>query len=232
MTPLSTAVAVNPVGGSRYGPLVLFGDAVWEVLGSYRCAGCRRRGGPLCSGCGATVRPPACRPPPEGVDRILCGWDYSGPARALVLGLKLRGERACAVPLVTQLVHQVCRRGLRATALTWVPGRRRDIRHRGFDHARELARRLAIELGLEALPLLERRWDRPDQAGLPARARRSNLIGSFLSRPPPRRVALVDDLVTTGATATACALALSAAGAARIELLAACSADRMPVPAP
>jgi predicted amidophosphoribosyltransferase len=114
-----------------------------------------------------------------------------------------------------------------ASALTWVPGRRRDIRRRGFDHARELALRLAKELGLEALPLLGRRLDRPDQAGLSAEDRRSNLLGSFLSRPSPARVALVDDLITTGATATACALALKGAGAARIELLAACSADRM-----
>jgi predicted amidophosphoribosyltransferase len=128
---------------------------------------------------------------------------------------------------VTQLAAQVRREGLTASVLTWVPGRRRDIRRRGFDHARELARRLAGELGIEALPLLGRRLDRPDQAGLSAKDRRSNLLGSFLSRPSPERVALVDDLITTGATATACALALKGAGATRVELLAACSADRI-----
>jgi predicted amidophosphoribosyltransferase len=206
---------------------MLLRDQVWEVLGAYRCADCRRRSGPLCSRCLTKARPPTFRRPPPDVDNVVCGWDYSGPARSLVLGLKLRGERACAGPLVTQLAAQVRREGLTASVLTWVPGRRRDIRRRGFDHARELARRLAGELGIEALPLLGRRLDRPDQAGLSAKDRRSNLLGSFLSRPSPERVALVDDLITTGATATACALALKGAGATRVELLAACSADRI-----
>jgi predicted amidophosphoribosyltransferase len=228
-----TRHGVNFVGGRQYRARMLFADSGWEVLGSFRCAGCGRRRGPLCSACSATLETPVDRQPPEGVDRIVCGWDYSGPARALVLGLKLRGERACAGPLAARLADRTRIQGITASALTWVPGRRGDIRRRGFDHARELARRMARIIGLEIVPLLERRLDRPDQVGLSAEARRSNLLGTFTcSTAAPVRIAVVDDLITTGATATSCAAALKRAGAARVELLAACSADRSPIRPP
>jgi ComF family protein len=221
------------VVGGRYGAAMLFRDSGWEVLGSFRCAGCGRRRGPLCTGCLATLKSPVDRQLPQHIDRIVCGWDYAGPARALILGLKLRGERACASALAARLADRIGKHGTTASVLTWVPGRRGDIRRRGFDHARELARRLAEILGLDALPLLDRRLDRPDQAGLSAEARRSNLLGTFTCpASPPARVAVVDDLITTGATATACAAALKRAGAARVELLAACSADRVPIQPP
>jgi ComF family protein len=156
---------------------------------------------------------------------MLIGWDYSGPARALVLALKLRAQRTCARPLAEALATRVHRRGLRATALTWVPGRRGDIRRRGFDHAAEIARHLSRSLGLPAFPLLERRQERPDQTELSKEERRLNLEGAFRARASPIRIALVDDLITTGATATACALALKAAGAGSVDLLAACSRE-------
>jgi predicted amidophosphoribosyltransferase len=201
-----------------------FRDDVCGLLGAYRCASCRVRRGPLCTGCFAKTKAPDLRPPPPEIDRMVAGWDYSGAARALILGLKLRSHRACAAPLAARLAERVRGSGLSATILTWVPGRRRDVKSRGFDHAAELARLVARELGMPAAALLARHIDRPDQAGLPAAQRLSNLRGSFRAGPCPPRVALVDDLVTTGATATACAAALRAGGAAGVELLVACSA--------
>ena len=161
---------------------------------------------------------------PDGVDRLLARWAYAGVPRDLVLDLKLRSARSAAEPLARGLACLVQARGCRAATLTWVPGRPRDTRVRGFDHAELIARRLADLLGLPLLPLLERRIATADQAGLSRSARHSNLIGAFRSRPTFGWVGLVDDVVTSGATARACAEALKEAGCEGVEVLAACRA--------
>lgn len=141
-----------------------------------------------------------------------------------MLDLKLRGRLGAAEPLADSLAHAIARTGLVADVLTWVPGRRRDIVRRGFDHAEVLARALETRLGLAALPLLTRAARRPDQATLAAAERRASAAGAFAAAPVRSRVAVVDDLITTGATAAACARALLEAGAAGVEIAAACSA--------
>jgi predicted amidophosphoribosyltransferase len=156
------------------------------------------------------------------VDRVVAAWEYDGPARDLVLALKLRAQAPAAGPLADAMAAASLRCGLRGRVLTWVPARPGDVRRRGYDHARVLAREVGWRLGLPARPLLYRIGDRPDQTALGAAARRRNLRGAFAARVCSGPVVLVDDLVTTGATATACALALRASGATAVEVLAAC----------
>lgn len=98
------------------------------------------------------------------------------------------------------------------------------MRVRGFDHAEVIARRVASRLGLPLVGLLQRTATRPDQTTLSGLERRNNLIGAFRAGPCPRAVVLVDDLVTTGATASACAQALRSAGAVWVEAVAPCRA--------
>ena len=156
---------------------------------------------------------------------MLCGFAYEGAARSLVLGLKLRRRRSFAAPLAEGVARVVQRCGLGGSLITWVPGRHRDVMERGFDHSAVLARAVAVRLGLGYQRLLLRTGPRSDQTGLSRDERFANLEGAFASRPVPRPVVLVDDLVTTGATAGACARALLAAGAPSVEVLAACRAD-------
>jgi predicted amidophosphoribosyltransferase len=159
------------------------------------------------------------------VERVVAALDYRDPARALVLALKLRARRAAAEPLVDELARAVARTGLAGEVVTWVPGRTRDVRKRGFDHAEVIARGLAARLGLPVVSLLARSRPRPDQSGLTAAQRWTNLEDAFRARPCSAPTVLVDDLITTGATAGACARALIAAGAPRVELVAACSTE-------
>ena len=156
--------------------------------------------------------------------RLLVPWRYDGPVRGLVLDLKLRGERAAAGPLVDAMTALVHERGLLATVLTWVPARPPDVRRRGYDHAEVLARALGTRLGLRALPLLERTGAARDQAGLSAAQRRHNLEKVFVAHEVTEPVALVDDVVTTGATLAACAKALVKAGASSVEAIVASAA--------
>ena len=156
---------------------------------------------------------------------MVAPWRYEGAARSLILGLKLRGRRDLVVPLADAMAAEAERVGIATTALTWVPGRRSEAARRGFDHAHLLAVELGRRLGLPVTPLLARTRPAIDQTTLGARDRARNLRGAFTSSPAPRSVGLVDDLVTTGATASSCAVALEAAGAGRIEVVVPARAD-------
>ena len=140
------------------------------------------------------------------------------------MGLKLQGRRRCGGVLAEGMARVVQREGLDGSLVTWVPGRRRDILDRGFDHAAVLARGVASRLGLPRRSLLVRTGFREDQAALGRAERFSNLEGAFQARPVSEAVVLVDDLVTTGATAGACTRALLGAGATSVEVLTACRA--------
>src|SRR5690606_25479155 len=109
----------------------------------------------------------------------------------------------------------------RPGALLPVPLHRGRLRRRGYDQALELARPLARALDLPLLPgaLRRVRATRP-QSELDAAARARNLRGAFAveaGTPLPAHVALVDDVMTTGATLHAAALALRRAGVARVD---------------
>ena len=188
------------------------------------CAACGSAGPRLCAHCAAGLLPVGDARSAPGIASIVTAWQYSSTARSLVLELKLRGRRAPADALARGMCSALLKTGCRAEAVTWVPGRRADIRQRGFDHAEILGRAVAAGLGLPAQRLLVRLRAQPDQAGLSGAARLRNLDGVFASRGCSRPVLLVDDLVTTGATVRVCIAALRAAGAPRVEVVAACRA--------
>jgi competence protein ComFC len=122
-----------------------------------------------------------------------------------------------------------------ADGVTWVPLARRRRAERGFDQARVLAQALARELELPAVALLRRTSATAPQSRRTRQERLLAMSGAFAPlsrRPPPARVLLVDDVLTTGATASACAAVLSEAGAREIHVATACRSftDRPPGP--
>ncbi|MGH2746368.1 MAG: ComF family protein [Actinomycetota bacterium] len=197
-----------------------------DLLGSSRCRRCGERGPALCGPCLREVGRPREKAIVPGAARVLVPFVYEDPARALVLDLKLRARRAAATPLVAGICDEAMRIGLLGNRITWVPGRRAGIKERGFDHAEVLARGVGARLGLPVTPALEAVFDRLDQTELSAAERRRNLSGAFTARACTGSIVVVDDLITTGATAAAAATALLAAGASRVEILAACRAER------
>ena len=195
------------------------------MLGDARgCCSCGGPGDRLCASCVDDLSPPLADEPIRGVARVVAPWAYDAGPRALILDLKLRDQQAAARPLIDGMTRALLRVGTSAQTITWVPGRRADIKRRGFDHAHVLALGVACTTGLSPVALLARVGDQVDQAGLRRAERLANLRNAFRATACSGTILLVDDLVTTGATAAACAAALRAGGARRIELLVACRA--------
>lgn len=148
---------------------------------------------------------------------------FDGVARQALLALKYRKRRTLARHLARLMVRRLDldRRGARSVdVVTWAPTSRARVVQRGFDQAELLARAVARELGVPCRRLLYRAHG-PAQTG----RRRAERLDAprFRSRTAvrPYRVLLVDDVVTTGATLTAAAAALRAAGVAEVRVVAA-----------
>ena len=141
---------------------------------------------------------------------------YDGVARAALMTFKLGGERRAGPSLAALLVDAAT--GLERDVITYVPSTRAAVAQRGFNPAAEIARPLGRMLATPVEPLLEKVRATEDQASLSREDRRRNLTGAFASRPVTGRVLLVDDVMTTGSTADACARALLDAGASRVEV--------------
>ena len=194
-------------------PWRAFVQAVFPAV----CPGCGRAAEPVCRACARTLRAPPAAPPPAGVDRWLAPFAYEGVARELVARVKYWRTRATVPWLAERMARLVVTAGAHSAAelVTWTPTTTPRRRARGFDHAEVLARALARELGLTVRPTLRRRPG-PPQTGRPAASRRAG--PRFDARPGvlPRRVLLVDDVATTGATIAAAAEALRRAGATSV----------------
>jgi len=194
--------------------------------GRQLCAGCRdelpRLEPPLCSRCGApTVWPvERCR---ECAGRRLAfasaraAVGYDPAARRFVHAWKERGLRRLATEAAQLVVERLP--PPEVDALAFVPSDRGRRLERGHNPAERLALELAAAWELPCLRLLERtRGGR--QRGSSAAERRT-VRGAFRATgPAPRRVAVIDDVYTTGATAAAAASALRKAGARRVDAVA------------
>jgi len=154
---------------------------------------------------------------------------FHGPARHAVHRLKFAGWRPVAAALGGAMVA-VWPPSAATDAVTWVPLSRRRLAERGFDQARALAEAVGAASSLSTVPLLERTVDLPPQARRSGAERRAAMAGAFRPVGPcPPRMLLVDDVLTTGATAGACARTLRAAGARHVTVLTAARAVSAPL---
>jgi ComF family protein len=167
----------------------------------------------------ATVCADCLRRPPR-FDAVTAPWIYADPMDDLIARLKYRGQLFVGRLLADVLAGFVGQRDAFPQLLVPIPASAGRLRSRGFNQATELALRLGSRCGIPVAPNLLRRNDSDHtQRGLGRRARRGNVRGAFECRQaPPAHVALVDDVMTTGATADEASSVLRQAGATRIEV--------------
>jgi len=190
---------------------------------------------PVCDGCGAgfemdggvfaSPRCAACLARPYAFDRARAACVYDEASRGLILKFK-HGDHQPFAPLFARWLSRSAAPLLgEADAVVPVPLHRFRLLSRRFNQAAEVARPLARRAGLDYLPdALIRQTHTTTQGGKSARGRRLNVRKAFAvteegrRRIRGRRILLVDDVLTTGATAEACARALIEAGARAVDL--------------
>ena len=218
-------------------------SVVLDLIYPPRCVGCQRSGTFLCDACVASLtaasRPRCsrcwrphpttdpcfeCWSSPPAYDGLRSAFVYEGTARTLVHTLKYRQATVLGEPMASLLVETARRDVPEADVAIPVPlsGRRR--RERGYNQAEVLARALGRALDLPVWPraLARERHTPPQARSSDADARRRNVLGAFACREGAvagRRVLLVDDVTTTGATIDACAHALRRGGARSVWAL-------------
>ena len=183
-------------------------DLPWLGEACPQCAG-PSRGGDRCG---------TCLTQPPHFDATLAVWRYEFPVDRLVLALKYGRRLALAEALGDALAAQVGERPV--DAIVPMPLSRRRLAERGFNQAMEIARHAGRRMGLAIAPqLVERVRDTAPQTDLPHDARAANVRGAFACAAPVagKTLAVVDDVMTTGASLEELARTLKRAGAATVE---------------
>jgi len=194
------------------------------------CRGCEQDfppNAPACTGCampaaGGSETCAHCRRRRRVFNAAFAPYRYEFPLVELIHRLKFGGQLALGRMLGTLLARRLVERARpRVDAIVPVPLHAEREAARGYNQAREIAMFAAQLLGV---PMEDKLVHRPhptvEQTALPAAARRRNLRGAFevCAASVPLRVAIVDDVLTTGATAEALALALRRAGCRHVEV--------------
>ena len=204
------------------------GDTVLRLLFPPRCAFCGKFLGEgekeICPSCMAELYflTPSQQPAaPPYVDFVAAALRYEKGVRTAVHRFKFRGARSAAAPFGRLVAHQA-----RGTldgpfdAVTWVPTNRANLRVRGYDHARMIAREVSCRLELPCVPLLCKTRRTEAMYTLPPSQRKAKIFGAFCVKKGAdvsgKSILLIDDVLTTGATLSECARALKESGAASV----------------
>lgn len=205
-------------------------DFAGELLSPARCAACEqllRKRASFCAICASQLELDEHSTSIElGASSLeaCAGAIFGGPLSAAIHALKYRRRSDLVAVLVPLALRALLRLSSRPDVLVPVPLHRGRLVERGYDQAALLASALSDQARLPWLPrALQRTRATPQQAKLDRHARRANVHGAFVpvrtAGVRGRHVALVDDVLTTGATVSECAGTLLVAGATRVSVI-------------
>jgi ComF family protein len=160
-------------------------------------------------------------------------WYYNEKVRRSLLRYKFYNARSYAQIYGRFLAMKLLDRADEFDILTWVPISRLRRLRRGYDQVELLAQVVGRELGIKPIATLRKIRNTPPQSGIrDAAARRANVLGAYCAIAPEefsgKRILLLDDVITTGATSSECARILLTAGAKEVfcAAIAAASQDK------
>ena len=177
----------------------------------------------LCTGC--RIEAPQWRKPKDKIPfikELLALWHYEDNVRNSLLRYKFYGKRSYHISygrlLAMKLLEEL---DGEFDLITWVPISRRRKFRRGYDQVELLALAVGKELGMDAVPCLKKIRHNPAQSTIIGSAqRRANVLNVYKVQHPEnftgKRILLLDDIVTTGATVSECARVLLTAGAKEV----------------
>ncbi len=166
------------------------------------------------------------------LDSFAAVWYYEGNVRRSLLRFKFQNARSYASCYGRMLAMKLLREYPEGfDVLTWVPVSRLRRLRRGYDQVELLAKAVGAELGMTPVPMLKKiRNNRPQSRLDSASARRANVLGAYKlldgAQAKGKRVLLLDDILTTGATAGECARMLLSAGAKEVHCAAVAAARK------
>ena len=159
-------------------------------------------------------------------------WHYQDKVRRSILLYKFYGRRNYAAAYARMLGVKLLKEDrAEVDMITWVPISAKRLKKRGFDQGQLLAEKLSEELQIPAVPQLKKIRDNPPQSGIVGHAhRKANVLGAYVATDPKtlvgKRILLLDDILTTGATAGECARVLLTAGAEEVHLAVIAAANK------
>ena len=202
-------------------------DAIFDLFFPPKCVLCakmlEKEETDLCHSCRAEIS--ECGKSKRAIPFIeswLALWYYEGKVRSSLLRYKFGGRRGYAKIYGRLLAMKLLRDDpVCFDMLTYTPISRLRKFRRGYDQVQLLAEATAAELGTEVVPTLKKIRHNPPQSGIgDAAHRRANVMGVYEAVDPARfavkRLLLLDDIITTGATASECARVLLTAGAKEV----------------
>jgi ComF family protein len=166
------------------------------------------------------------------LDSWIALWDYRDKVRKSLLKYKFYGRRNYAAAYGRLLSMKLLREDRTDVDLiTWIPISQKRLKKRGFDQVELLAEKVAPQLQVPSCQLLWKRRDNPQQSKIVGHAqRRANVLGAYeaINREwiAGKRILLLDDILTTGATAGECARILLEAGAKEVHFAAIAAARK------
>lgn len=200
-----------------------------DRLGAFICGACESKlpaiGTPRCHRCGNPGPSPClCIAAADRVwplDGMRSGFEFESPVREAILALKFGNLRSVGSTLSAHLAEMLAEDGLAFDVMAPVPLHKRRMRQRGYNQSEIIAAGLGKEMGIEVDGGCLRRvtYLGPQARAATADVRRANVAQAFecrQGRVEGKRVAVIDDVTTTGATLRACAAALKRAGAVNV----------------
>jgi ComF family protein len=197
--------------------------------GQLICPSCKRKlpriNSPICPRCGSPqssgIICPACYSHQHEIDGIRSPFRFEAVIRQAIHQFKYRNLRAIAEPLADLLGDYLADKAIPVEVLVPIPLHHKRLRERGYNQSELLARELGklVALPVVADCLIRERHAPPQAVATSVSERQNNVVNAFVchdQRLKDRKVLLIDDVATSGATLNACAATLKAAGASSV----------------